>query len=144
MKLSDEQVNDIAQSLDCGFNCYIHRETHEVITIPSESRIYAEMDEWKDDIRKVEKVPGQYLLIEPLMSNQSFRMMAAFAENVDDDKVRRALVGALNDRKPFANFKFQIDNSGPYRQKWFDFKNQWLMDYVREELEIVDNDGEED
>jgi hypothetical protein len=42
---------------------------------------------------------------------------------------------ALNNRKPFANFKYHIDNSD-YRQDWFDFKKHYLEAYVKELLAV--------
>lgn len=40
----------------------------------------------------------------------------------------------LNRSKPFSNFKWIIDNSGDYRQKWFDFKNQKYIEWVEEKI----------
>jgi hypothetical protein len=31
-----------------------------------------------------------------------------------------------------------VDNSGSYRQKWFDFKNQRLIEWVKDQLEILE------
>jgi len=40
------------------------------------------------------------------------------------------LINALNRKKPFREFKFEIDNSNMYRQQWFDFKNAQLKEWV--------------
>ncbi len=34
--------------------------------------------------------------------------------------------------------KFDIDRSGSYRQKWFDFKEQKLIQWVKDLLEAED------
>ena len=34
MKLSSKQINSIAQDLECGFICFVHKETNEVKSIP--------------------------------------------------------------------------------------------------------------
>ncbi len=70
---------------------------------------------------------------EPLESHGSFRIMEAFAERMGDEDFQGELFDILNDRKPFANFKWRIDNS-KYRQDWFDFKQQWLEGCVRETI----------
>ena len=45
----------------------------------------------------------------------------------------------LSKKKPFREFKFVIDNSGAYRQEWFDFKNRKLEEFVRNRLnELAD------
>ena len=49
--------------------------------------------------------------------------MLDFAESVDNVNLQERLINSLNKSKPFRNFKWQIDNSGNYLQKWFDFKN---------------------
>ncbi len=62
--------------------------------------------------------------------------MADFAEQLDDsNKLKTKLINALNKRKPFREFKFVIDNSGEYRQKWFDFKNEQLQQWVKDKFE---------
>jgi hypothetical protein len=67
-------------------------------------------------------------------SNQSFRVMERFVDRVDSEKFREKLINALNRRKPFRNFKYQIDDSD-YRQDWFDFKLQQNMEWVKEQIE---------
>ncbi len=34
----------------------------------------------------------------------------------------------------FREFKLVIDNSGDFRQQWFDFKNKWQQDFVLRQL----------
>ena len=62
--------------------------------------------------------------------------MADFTETVDNQKLRDKLVNSLNKSKPFRNFKWQIDNSGEYRQKWFDYKK---LRYIKSVKEQIDN-----
>ena len=69
--------------------------------------------------------------------------MESFAEEVDDKFLRTRLITALNDRKPFRNFKAIIDNSN-YRQAWFAFKDKWYIEHVKDELERYNNKNEED
>ena len=66
--------------------------------------------------------------------NAAIRRMEAFAERLKgDEKLQNQLFRALNNRKPFANFKDIIDNSD-YRQNWFDFKFRWLENSVAIQL----------
>ena len=71
-------------------------------------------------------------------SHESFDVMAEFAESVDSRELRDSLINALNNKHPFRNFKWVVDNSGLYRQKWFDFKNQRLIEWVKDQLEVLD------
>ena len=61
--------------------------------------------------------------------------MEKFVDQLDNSKFRERLVYALNNRKPFANFKQIIDNSES-RQDWFDFKDKELQEYVKTMIEI--------
>lgn len=53
---------------------------------------------------------------------------------MDSASLQEKLINALNRSKPFSNFKWIIDNSGDYRQKWFDFKNQKYIEWVEEKI----------
>lgn len=66
--------------------------------------------------------------------------MVDFAESVDDKMIGGKLINALNRTKPFHNFKWQIDNSGEYRQQWFDFKKMRYMQWVKEQIDFKNED----
>jgi hypothetical protein len=133
-------VKEIAGSIDAGMVCYLNPDTleidefyHELLSNPDlyESNTGFSIDELNPKYTQWEK----YITIEPLESNESFRIMEKFAEQVDNPRLRNQLVNALNNRKPFANFKRIIDNS-EYRQDWFNFKDEQLQNYVRSMIEI--------
>jgi hypothetical protein len=60
--------------------------------------------------------------------------MTDFIDTVADKKVQDLLIIALNKKKPFWNFKYVIDNSGEYRQKWFDFKEQESCKWIENQI----------
>lgn len=131
----EKLLKPIAQSIDAGFMCYLNPETLNMEEIPKTlmdepyayemiSGINPEDEELKHEQR------DECYVFEPLCSNESFEIMETFAKNIKDEKFSGQLFYALNHRKPFANFKWKIDNS-PYRQDWFDFKQKWLEGYVR-------------
>jgi hypothetical protein len=71
--------------------------------------------------------------------------MENFAYQLEgNDELRSELFKALNKRKPFREFKWVIDNSGDYRQKWFDFKNAELKQWVVDNFKAVTNDNTEE
>ncbi len=45
IKLTDEQISDIAQDLEAGLKCFIHKVTGEVKTLPDELNSNMEIDE---------------------------------------------------------------------------------------------------
>ena len=133
MKLSDENIKEIAEELQMSMVCYIHKETHKIVRIPIENG-FVDWKFWQDDLDKVEKDILSYQKIEPMPSFQSFQIMEDFANTEVPQKEQIQLLSALERRKPFRNFNALIHDSD-YRQLWFDYRMKRYMDWVREELE---------
>ena len=133
--MTREQIKDIAENLDCGFRCFIHRDTREVKFVPDRDRFPdMDTDPWAADYKEIKRKRDDYIEIDAMSSGDSFRLMADFVDTVDDNRTRARLEQALNGSKPFRNFKFQIDNSGPFRIKWFEFKETRLIAWVEDML----------
>jgi len=75
------------------------------------------------------------ITVEPRESSESFKIMERFVDVVNDKILKNKLVNALNNRKPFANFKNIVESSN-YRKEWFAFKQHQLEIMVWEELQI--------
>jgi hypothetical protein len=131
-------VSQIADSIDAGFNCYLNPETLEIEEI-HQNMMDGNFDFEDTDSESDEEINykyydwEKYIIFEPLESGESFKIMEQFTEQLNDSKLQNKLLNALNNRKPFANFKYLIDNS-LYRQNWFGFKKQWLENHVYELL----------
>ena len=67
--------------------------------------------------------------------------MEDFIEEIIPEKEQKMFWKALQWKKPFANFNNLIHNSD-YLEDWYTFKQQKLMEYVREGLrwKILCND----
>jgi hypothetical protein len=129
-------INQIAQSIDAGFICYLNPETLEMEDVPKSLM---------DDPHEFEMTTGFALeeeelkyetwdecyVFEPLDSDESFRIMEAFAENVKDEILQEQLFYVLRCKKPFANFKEVIYSSGQ-NENWFQFKMNWMEDHVKQ------------
>lgn len=118
LTLTDEHIKEIAEQLDIGFCCFWHKTTGEILSIPVEIRSMGNDDEFfEEEMEKIENNPDDYIEIEPPSSRYGFEIMANFAEQLNDNMTLQSqLIGALNNKKPFSEFKFIIDNSGEYRQ----------------------------
>ncbi len=125
-------INDIAQNIDCGYDCFYFPASGEVVLIPSLSQ-HADESEMREhfskESEKIKNHSGEYIKFEPLPSYESFRIMEGFTVQIGDDNFRNRLEEALVDRKPFRNFKYLIDNSD-YRQAWLDYKQDQLEAHV--------------
>lgn len=138
-KTKQNIIKNIAQELDCGFDCYYNSKTDEIITIPSFSQLYDEEDfkeAFQAALKKVEKHPTDFIKFEVLESFEAFKIMERFVEQIPDQKLKEELEIVLTNKKPFQNFKHKIDHSD-FRQNWFDFKQRALEIKVENQLAVA-------
>ena len=129
-------IKEIAENLDCGFDCYYNPKTQEVLTIPNLSNIYDEEEfneAFQVNLEKINNRKGDYIKFEVLESFESFKIMERFIDQLTDKHFQTELENILQRKKPFQNFKYSIDNSD-FRQKWFDFKQKELEKIVENQL----------
>jgi len=131
-------VPEIAENIDCGLICYLNMDTLEIEDVPE--NLINDPDEYElitgesfDSLELKHLDWENFIKFKPLEPYESFEIMKYFTENMEDTKLQRKLINALNHKKPFANFKAIIDNS-QYRQYWFDYKKHWIENYVKELL----------
>ncbi len=133
MKITSAQINEIAQMLEGGMYVYINRETLEMEFIPDLDN-FGDLEPWEELHNKVTE-EWDSLVIEPMETWESFKIMENFIYEIPDKNFQQNLVGILNRKRPFAHFKAAIDNSD-YRQQWFDFKGKMHEEYVMAQLEV--------
>ncbi|UXE67188.1 MAG: hypothetical protein KA713_01455 [Chryseotalea sp. WA131a] len=137
--MTDEQINELADALDSGLRCFVHKEKKAIVTTPDTINNPDSDSEWWDEANEeIENNFDSYVEIEKMDSHESFRLLEKFINTIDNLPLRDRLEEALRRPKPFANFKLTIDNSGLYRQKWFDFKNVQLIEWVKGQLIVND------
>ncbi|RYY99920.1 MAG: hypothetical protein EOO11_03360 [Chitinophagaceae bacterium] len=135
MQVDASILKRISEELMSGFNVFLHRETSEVVTIRDTDLFMDEEDPWGDDRKKVDTERDMYLEFEPMESRDSYRMMQDFINQLDDARLADRLANAIEKKRPFAHFKAEIDNSGPYREKWFQFRDQSYLEWAKEQWE---------
>ena len=144
MKPTEKQIEEIADNLDWGMMCFYNLKTGEIKTLPDvDTWIDADEELLEDESNEIDDNPDDYFEFEGFESHETFDIMADFAESVDDKLLKDRLVNALNTPKPFKNFKLQIDNSGEYRQQWFDFKKTRYIHWIKEQIDLVNSDFNE-
>ncbi|NJO88924.1 MAG: hypothetical protein HC831_08185, partial [Chloroflexia bacterium] len=90
---------------------------------------------WEEVLKEIEEHLNDYFEFDGISPRDSFNIMVDFAENIDNLRLQERLINALNKSKPYRNFKWQIDSSGEYRQKWFDFKKNRYIKWVIKQIE---------
>jgi hypothetical protein len=141
--LTDEQIQELAEDLEMGFRCYIHKETKDIRCFPDDRQFLdADLEAWEEDRQAIKKARGQYLEIEKMTSQDEFRIMEEFAGQVDHKALRERLQQILSRPKPFRNFKAELEDSGPYREKWFDFRRikmrAWVINQLSPSSHLLD------
>ncbi len=115
IKLTEQQINEIASELEAGMRCFYNKQTGEIKTIPNfDNWLDADKEPWEEDLTELDENRIDYIEFEDMSSRESFQIMADFAEIVDNAQLRDRLIDSLNKSKPFRNFKWIIDNSGDY------------------------------
>jgi hypothetical protein len=133
MTLTDEQIKEIAELLECGEVCFFHKPTETLEHYPDPDNLYFEPEFWQETIDKIESDRSNYQRFEKMGSHQGFQIMEDFANSITDMNFRTRLFEQLSQHKPFSKFKWAIDNS-EHREDWFDFKQQAYINWVREQL----------
>lgn len=130
-----KNIKEIAEQLDCGFRAYIHKTTRQLLFVPDENSLPdIELDSWNEELEQLENNHTDYYEIDKWTTSNAFETMSEFAKQLTEKNLQNRLFNALRKNKPFREFKFVIDNSGDFRQQWFDFKNKWQQDFVARQL----------
>ena len=129
-------IKAIAQELDCGFDCWYHPQTGELLTIPGLSYSLDKDDfreAFKETLERIASQKKELIKFEALKPFESFRIMEAFVRQLPDSKLQAELEIILAHKKSFKNFKIAINLSN-YRACWFNFKQEELEKIVEIQL----------
>lgn len=135
MNLTEEQAKQIAEELDCGMICFLHRPTGAIESHTDPNDIYFDAEPWQEVIDKIEADADNYITFEKMNSREAFRVMENFADSIPDIGDRSKALERLARRKPFSQFKAHIESSR-YREAWFGYKMQAYIEFVKEQAEL--------
>jgi hypothetical protein len=140
--LLDNQCKEIAELLDCGERVFVNKETGNILSHPDFDKYGNDTEEFYEEVlEELDNNFTNYWEVEQPSSRDSFEIMENFINQLEEsNRLKVKLIKALSNKKPFANFIFEIDNSGVYRQKWFEFKNEQLKNWVIEKYNELKKD----
>jgi hypothetical protein len=147
MRLADEVAFDIYQEVSMGMKCYYNKQTKETVSIPDELHLDfddEQLEDWREEIDKVESAPEQWVEFEQMPSHEVFRLMERFAEVIADPWFRGKVVDALEHHKPFQNFKGWVEGNEPYRTEWFAFRDAAYTEWIQQQAEGLLREDEDD
>lgn len=146
VKLTDEQIHYIADSLEAGLIVYYNKRTNKIDDMPDFDNFIdpdAAGGAWDDLKKDYRENKEDYIVFNPLDSNESFRIMRDFAYDMEDEKFQNKLFDALNMRGPFRNFKYLVDDSD-YREDWFKYRHEYYKNHVRVMVDLHNQEYEEE
>ena len=116
---------------------YLDVETGQIVAV---SDLLDDEDSQSQD--EIEENPGRYRYIEPIDSNESFRIMARFVDSLPEGEAQKVLAKSLQRRSPFRNFKDDLYEFGDVQKQWYKFHNEQLVQMAKEWLEAEEIDAE--
>ena len=159
----DNVIKEAAMNIGAGEVCFLNPDTWELESIhPCMLREVGGMEGRMDgeeilgwtgavlqSVREqLDKINGwkKHIIIEKPEGHKAFGFMERFVTECipENDEWRREILRVLGMNKPFARFKHLVEHLSPYRQAWFDFRDQCLEEYVRNEIKWQILDDEED
>ena len=133
IKIDIEDFIMALENISYHFAFYLDKETGEVLYFVDDE---IERDDTDDElIDKIEKEPVRYVYIEPIRSFESYKIMEKFIDDVEEIKIKRKLINAINRKKPFRNFKNALFEFPEIEEKWFKFYSDEMTEIVKEWLE---------
>jgi len=76
----------------------------------------------------------RYFCIEPITSNEGYEIMQDFTASIESDEIRDRLIDALEQKKPFRNFKDTITEYPDIENRFHKYKDNRLKDILRNQL----------
>ncbi|MBC7773911.1 MAG: hypothetical protein H7246_00625 [Phycisphaerae bacterium] len=131
----EEIIKEIAERNDTGEVVFLHKQTHEILSYPAPDRSgYNEYDYLAEEVLAItDAAPDLYIQFDPPDTRESYKIMEGFVETLQNEKLKVLLLGSLNSKKPFRNFRNAIEIEG-IEDGWYDYKDAYMQMSVRDKL----------
>lgn len=112
--LTEYQIKEFAAQKHCRFRCFVNRQTRKLVFIPDTYKnLEMNMNTLFEENDKCEYNLDYNFEVEPLKTQDSFRMMENYTGSLDNmNKMYGKLKGELIKQKQFRNFNSEIEYSG--------------------------------
>jgi hypothetical protein len=135
MKLTIEQIAEIAKDLQSGLKVFVNTGTMEKKNVGDwENDEKFDENQWKDTLEDIESNPDKYIEIERLPQNELLAVMEGFVDSIEDEELKKQLELILTVANPFLKFREIINKSPDYKSKWAAYKNEGYIDWIRSQL----------
>jgi hypothetical protein len=156
MKKLKVDIDDIAIAMESseGFEesvWYLDTDTGEVIHIDSsvmediedeDDEAIDDYPEWMKEMAEVANVVladnrGRFKEIPEITSRESYRIMERFILDIEDERIRNRLYGAIKGRGAFRRFKDRISEWPEIEKQWYEYRDEAVRREVLDWLESI-------
>lgn len=138
LTLTEKEVEDIAGFLLKGMICFYQIDNKKIHHMPDDEDYfnYDLTPEEEDVLDEIDENPDNYAEFTKMEPNQEHQMMEVFTEReVKERGFQDELFNALSKPKAATGFKFLIDSSGKYNDKWKEYRLVKYKDWVKEQVD---------
>jgi len=138
LSLDKAQKEKIAGLLIKGLICFYEIDSKKMYSMPDDEDhfSYDLTPEEEDILDEIEENPENYVEFIKMEPHHESLIMEDFADRqVRDKGFQEELFSALAKSKPATSFRFLIDSSKEYKNKWHEFQLSKYMDWVQEQLD---------
>lgn len=144
LDISPDKIKEIAEELGLGFRCFYNIENGEFESFPdSKSDSFFDDEPWREIMDKVEENEDKYIEFRPLSTRDNYNLMVEFTSTVNHHQLQKRLINALENKRPFFNFKHRLDYAIEYREKWFKFRDSHYYDWVKMQIDDYNENGKQ-
>jgi mRNA-degrading endonuclease RelE of RelBE toxin-antitoxin system len=137
--LSEKEVEKIAAQLLKGMICFYQLDNKKIYQLPDDEDYfnYDLTPEEEDILDEIDENPENYAEFTKMEPHQEHQMMETFADRIVKERnFQDELFNALSKPKAATAFKFLIDSSGKYKDRWLEYRLQKYQDWVKEQIDI--------
>lgn len=138
LTLSEKEVENIAAQLLKGMICFYQLDKKKLHHLPDDEDYfnYDLTPEEEDILDEIDDDPDNFAEFTRMESAQEHQMMENFVDKVVRERnFQDELFNALSKPKAATAFKFLIDSSGKYNEKWSTYRLDKYKDWVKEQID---------
>ena len=140
LKIDSEDLINALEDHSDSFDYFLDLENGNVVLLSSDDfedefeEDPVNLDGYNHEI--VENNPGRFIFINPISSRESFKIMEDFVSTILNELIKNTLSIALSKRKPFRNFKDELNHLPEIQKEWYKYHEiemeklayEWLKD----------------
>ncbi len=134
VELNDKMIARILADFEKGYRVFVHKTTGEKLSFPNPQKHPAytiNMEDWKTELQILNQNRPDFEEIQDWSEGVVFEIMEEFAEQIYDNRALKGeLLVALSHSNPLSRFKYVIDDSGNYAQRWEAYKQRRQVELI--------------